>query len=63
MKLPERFADDERHGLRLALNVFIATTILWLSRLITRCVPPEDFVKALERQREDIKVVIQFSNV
>jgi threonine dehydrogenase-like Zn-dependent dehydrogenase len=35
----------------------------WLSRLITRCVPPGEFAKAFERQPEDIKVVIQFSKV
>ena len=35
----------------------------WLAKLITRCEPPEDFAKALERRPEDIKVVIQFSKV
>ena len=33
----------------------------WLARLITRCERPEDFMKALERQSEDIKVVVQFA--
>ena len=33
----------------------------WLSQLITRRERPEDFSKALERQPDDIKVVIQFS--
>jgi threonine dehydrogenase-like Zn-dependent dehydrogenase len=35
----------------------------WLSRLITRREKPEDFMQALERQPDDIKVVIQFSDV
>ncbi len=33
----------------------------WLSRLITRCERPEDYEKALARQPEDIKVLIQFA--
>jgi hypothetical protein len=40
MKLSERFADDKQHGLRLALNVFIATTILWLSLQLAAGVNP-----------------------
>lgn len=35
----------------------------WLNRLITRRERPEDFKKALERSPDDIKVVIQFSEV
>jgi len=35
----------------------------WLSRLITRREKPEDFERALERKPDDIKVVIQFSDV
>jgi threonine dehydrogenase-like Zn-dependent dehydrogenase len=35
----------------------------WLSRLITRREKPEDFGKALDRKPDDIKVVIQFSEV
>jgi hypothetical protein len=35
----------------------------WLNRLITRREKPEDFKKALERSPDDIKVVIQFSEV
>lgn len=35
----------------------------WLSRLLTRCERPENFAQALERQPEDIKVVIQFAEV
>ena len=35
----------------------------WLARLITRREQPESFAQALTRQPEDIKVVIQFSEV
>jgi threonine dehydrogenase-like Zn-dependent dehydrogenase len=35
----------------------------WLSRLITRYEKPENFEQALKRQPDDIKVVIQFSEV
>ena len=35
----------------------------WLSRLITRREKPEDFKQALERRPDDIKVVIQFSEI
>jgi threonine dehydrogenase-like Zn-dependent dehydrogenase len=35
----------------------------WLGRLITRREKPENFKKALERQPDDIKVIIQFSGV
>ena len=35
----------------------------WLSRLITRREKPENFEQALERKPDDIKVVIQFSEV
>jgi len=35
----------------------------WLSRLITRHERPENFEEALERRPEDIKVVIQFSEL
>jgi threonine dehydrogenase-like Zn-dependent dehydrogenase len=35
----------------------------WLGRLITRREKPEHFKQALERQPDDIKVVIQFSEV
>ena len=33
----------------------------WLARLVTRREPPENFMRALQRQPEDIKVVIQFA--
>ncbi len=35
----------------------------WLSRLITRYEKPENFKEALERKPDDIKVVIQFSEI
>lgn len=35
----------------------------WLSRLITRREKPEHFKQALERKPDDIKVVIQFSDI
>jgi hypothetical protein len=34
----------------------------WLGRLITRRERPESFAHALERQPDDIKVVIQFQD-
>jgi threonine dehydrogenase-like Zn-dependent dehydrogenase len=33
----------------------------WLASLVTRREPPEEFMRALQRQPEDIKVVIQFA--
>lgn len=35
----------------------------WLARLVTRRERPEDFMRALERTPEDIKVVLQFSEI
>lgn len=35
----------------------------WLAGLIARREKPENFMQALERQPDDIKVVIQFSGV
>ncbi|MCK7577585.1 MAG: hypothetical protein MZV65_18450 [Chromatiales bacterium] len=35
----------------------------WLARLITRREKPENFKQALERRPDDIKVVIQFSDI
>jgi glucose 1-dehydrogenase len=35
----------------------------WLARLLTRCERPEDFMRALQRTPEDIKVVVQFAEV
>jgi threonine dehydrogenase-like Zn-dependent dehydrogenase len=33
----------------------------WLTHLISRRVPPEQFASALKREPDDIKVVVQFS--
>jgi threonine dehydrogenase-like Zn-dependent dehydrogenase len=33
----------------------------WLSRLVSRREPPEDFACALERAPDDVKVVLQFA--
>jgi threonine dehydrogenase-like Zn-dependent dehydrogenase len=33
----------------------------WLARLVTRREPPEAFTRALQRQPDDIKVVVQFA--
>ena len=35
----------------------------WLARLVTRREPPQAFARALQRQPDDIKVVVQFSEV
>jgi len=35
----------------------------WLACLVTRRVPPEDFLSALNRQPDDIKVVIEFAQL
>jgi hypothetical protein len=35
----------------------------WLTRLITRRVPPDQFEHALRRQPEDIKAMVQFAEV
>jgi threonine dehydrogenase-like Zn-dependent dehydrogenase len=51
---------NKRHWFKAA-QVLARADRAWLSRLITRRVPPADFVQALIRQPDDIKVVIQFS--
>jgi len=35
----------------------------WLTGLITRREPPENFMGALSRQPDDVKVVLQFAQV
>jgi len=35
----------------------------WLGRLVTRRERPEDFARALQRENDDIKVVVQFAEV
>ncbi len=53
---------NKRHWYRAGENLKHADPE-WLSRLITRREKPENFQKALERQPDDIKVVIQFSEI
>jgi threonine dehydrogenase-like Zn-dependent dehydrogenase len=51
---------NKRHWYR-AGQVLARADPAWLARLITRREPPEEFMRALQRQPEDIKVVIQFA--
>jgi threonine dehydrogenase-like Zn-dependent dehydrogenase len=53
---------NKRHWYK-AGQVLARSDRAWLARLVTRRVPPEDFMRALERQPEDIKVVIQFAQL
>jgi glucose 1-dehydrogenase len=53
---------NKRHWYRAGENL-ARSDRKWLSRLITRREKPENFKRALERQPDDIKVVIQFSVV
>jgi threonine dehydrogenase-like Zn-dependent dehydrogenase len=50
---------NRRHWYRAA-QVLARADRSWLARLITRREPPENFMRALHRLPEDIKVVIQF---
>lgn len=53
---------NKRHGDK-AGQVLARADREWLGRLITRREKPENFKQALLRQPDDIKVVIQFSEV
>jgi threonine dehydrogenase-like Zn-dependent dehydrogenase len=53
---------NKRHWYR-AGNLLARADRNWLARLITRREKPENFRQALERQPDDIKVVIQFSEI
>jgi threonine dehydrogenase-like Zn-dependent dehydrogenase len=53
---------NKRHWYRAA-NLLARADRTWLGRLITRREKPENFAQALERRPDDIKVVIQFSEV
>ena len=53
---------NKRHWYR-AGNLLARADRNWLARLITRREKPENFQQALERQPDDIKVVIQFSEI
>ncbi len=51
---------NKRHWYR-AGQVLANADPAWLARLVTRPVPPEQFARALQREPDDIKVVIQFA--
>jgi glucose 1-dehydrogenase len=51
---------NKRHWYR-AGQALAGADRAWLARLITRREPPEEFMRALQRKPEDIKVVIQFA--
>jgi glucose 1-dehydrogenase len=51
---------NKRHWYR-AGQVLAYADRAWLARLITRREPPEQLMRALQRQPDDIKVVIQFA--
>ena len=53
---------NKRHWYRAGQNLAHSDRA-WLSRLITRREKPENFQQALERQPDDVKVIIQFSEV
>jgi len=53
---------NKRHWYR-AGEVLARADHAWLARLITRREPPESFMRALQRQPDDIKVVVQFADV
>jgi threonine dehydrogenase-like Zn-dependent dehydrogenase len=53
---------NKRQWYRAGLTLSKADPV-WLAKLITRREKPENFMKALERQPDDIKVVIQFSEI
>ena len=51
---------NKRHWYKAA-QLLARADRAWLSRLITRREPPDAFMRALQRQPDDIKVVLQFS--
>ncbi len=53
---------NKRHWYRAGENLAHSDRE-WLSRLITRREKPENFQQALERQPDDVKVIIQFSEI
>ena len=52
----------KRHWYK-AGEVLARADVAWLSRLVSRRERPEEFLRALDRQPDDIKVVVQFSAV
>ena len=53
---------NKRHWYRAGQNLANSDKE-WLRRLITRIEKPENFKQALERQPDDVKVIIQFSGI
>ena len=51
---------NKRHWYK-AGEALAAADRSWLARLLTRREPPQEFMRALQRKPEDIKVVIQFA--
>ena len=51
---------NKRHWYRASQELARADPA-WLARLITRREPPEGFARALQRQPDDIKVIVQFA--
>ena len=51
---------NKRHWYKAA-QLLSRTDHSWLARLLTRREPPAEFKRALARQPDDIKVVIQFA--
>jgi threonine dehydrogenase-like Zn-dependent dehydrogenase len=52
---------NKRHWYK-AGEALARADVSWLKKLVTRCERPEDFMRALDRQPDDIKVVIQFGD-
>jgi threonine dehydrogenase-like Zn-dependent dehydrogenase len=52
---------NRRHYYRAA-QVLARADRSWLQQLVTRRVPPEGFAQALDREPDDIKVVIEFAD-
>jgi len=52
---------NKRHWYRAA-QLLSRTDPAWLGRLVTRREPPAGFKRALARQPDDVKVVIQFAD-
>jgi threonine dehydrogenase-like Zn-dependent dehydrogenase len=53
---------NKRHWYKAA-QALLQADRTWLSRLITRRETPENFTQALERKPDDVKVIIQFSEI
>jgi threonine dehydrogenase-like Zn-dependent dehydrogenase len=53
---------NKRHWYK-AGQVLARADRAWLARLVSRTVPPEEFMRALSREPDDIKVVIQFAQL